>query len=158
MGTWGQASVVSDGEPRVSPVELYSGADTIALAALLRDSQNLKPETVYYPCSGADITPVLVFPDSRVVFADQNSDVVQLLQASGYEARLGKVGGILMESVDLLFLLNPQVSAIHLLSTVKTGGFILCNNYHRTADELKKSSLCQFIQEMGELSLFRKTV
>jgi hypothetical protein len=72
---------------------------------------------------------------------DGNSGCVQALIDAGYHAIKGDVRDYVpQEEHDLLILQNPAVPARWSTPHLKRGGYIICNNYHGTGQELAQTS------------------
>lgn len=53
------------------------------------------------------------------------------------------------ELADLIILFNPHVKDLDVLAKpLKVGGYIICNNYHETADDLRRNPNFQFIESL----------
>lgn len=120
---------------------------------LLAAQMEEQPKEILYPCCETDVTPSAVFPQARVQYVDMNRQAMEALIARGFDAHYGRVltgreeGQSSSDSseaplfepkkqVDLLILLNPQISPFAIVQYVRQRGYVLCNNYHRTADEM----------------------
>jgi hypothetical protein len=111
------------------------------------------PQTILYPCSRLDVTPSTAFPEAAVTYIDAERDVVKKLLHEGYDAHCAWVPagrpdeeGLFQEGnlpafsprgeTDLLILLNPQIAPFEVVRWVRRNGYVICNNYHSTADEM----------------------
>ena len=107
------------------------------------------PNFVYYPCSSVDTNPSLLFPN--VVYADQDVWAMKLLEEKWYNTLLWNVWTLDPQiSFDLIYLLNSQLSldAInHVLWYLAPWGYVICNNYHETAEDLAGNDWFTFIIE-----------
>ncbi|MFH1670032.1 MAG: hypothetical protein ABIA92_00405 [Patescibacteria group bacterium] len=114
-----------------------------------------KPGRIFYPCCEGDVTPSKAFPDSMVTYVDMTREIIEKLIAKNYDAHWGKVPSgreeiqsesdssdapnfIPDEEYDLLILLNPQIGVSGVVEWVRNGGYVLCNNYHNTAEEMNE--------------------
>lgn len=93
---------------------------------------------VYHPCGAYDCSPSVVFPNSRVVYAELNEQAVKALQIEGFEAHHVSALEYDPSAVDVLIMLNPQISPAIPASYVIEGGHVVSNDYHGTASELIK--------------------
>ncbi len=109
-----------------------------------------QPELVYYPCSWLHITPSFTF--KNVVYADIDQESMLLLMREGYEAiktDVTELESIWGEQADLIILFNPQVHDLDALTKpLKVGGYVICNNYHETADDLRRNPNFLFIESL----------
>lgn len=101
-------------------------------------------ETVYYPCSAKDVSPSRSFSSSKVLYIDLDQKAVETLKKEGFEAyyedaveHCNKEEN--KESADVIIIMNPRISGLDLINCLKKGGYVLCNDYHRTATEFKES-------------------
>lgn len=124
---------------------------------LLTTQMEEQPKKILYPCCESDVTPSAAFPNTEVQYVDMNQQAMEALMARGFDAHYGHVPAgrqegksssdfseaplfILKGQVDLLILLNPQISPFAIVQYVRERGYVLCNNYHRTADEMHTCS------------------
>ncbi len=108
---------------------------------------------ILHPCCQSDVTPSIAFPNSSVTYVDMTKEWMDALREDGYDARWGKVplgrdDGVSESDLseapefepdkdyDLLILLNPQIGVDGVVEWVRNKGYVLCNNYHSTADEM----------------------
>ncbi|HEY4512298.1 MAG TPA: hypothetical protein VJH63_01405 [Candidatus Paceibacterota bacterium] len=112
---------------------------------------------IYYPCCGTDVSVSQAFPESRIIYVDQNEEVVTSLKEAGFEAydtdvREFKIG----EQADMVLIMNPQVPAGELLLQLKEKGYVICNNYHHSAKELmsnKELELLGVVDSNGNVDM-----
>ncbi len=75
-----------------------------------------------------------------------------LLMREGYEAiktDVTELESIWGEQADLIILFNPQVHDLDALTKpLKVGGYVICNNYHETADDLRRNPNFLFIESL----------
>ena len=90
---------------------------------------------VIYPCCGYDYQPSEVFKD--IVFIDKDRKAVENLRKRGLKCINEDVKNVKMDC-DLLILISPSLFSKDLLNSF-TCKFILSNNLHGTADELRAS-------------------
>lgn len=112
----------------------------IAQYSAFREKFHPKDDVVYYPCMANDTTPSLAFPDSRVIYVDLDKDYVEGLKKAGFEAHTASALEFDPGQVDILIMLNPQISPDIPASHVVENGFVLCNNWHNTAFKLHKNT------------------
>ncbi|MFZ2664427.1 MAG: hypothetical protein WAX66_03625 [Patescibacteria group bacterium] len=119
-----------DGNPEIS--ELSKSQFSVFLKEFPSDIRR-----VYYPCCALDVTPSEVFNNGsmNVLYLDTNPAVVKTLNKFGYNAKEASALEYNPGEMDLVIMLNPQISAKVPANFVKEGGYFLCNNYHGTADE-----------------------
>lgn len=96
--------------------------------------------TIYHPCCAYDSSPSKAFgDDNRVVYVDQSEPDIAALRAAGQGAHVADAKTFNPGPVDVLIMLNPAIEASGPTSHVKPGGFVLANNYHGTASELRET-------------------
>lgn len=118
----------------------------IAIYKLFQETFDPQTGIVYYPCSGSDFSPSEAFKQSRVIYVDQEDGAMDALRKDGYEAYTDSVLDFKPENyVDVLILSNPQIPPDAPAKTVKIGGYVVCNNYHSTAYDLKKNDNFQAV-------------
>ncbi len=116
-------------EPREDLVKKYS---------LFKERENPICQKIYHPCGENDISPSLAFPESEVIYVEMNEAAVEALKERECEAHLASALEFNPGEVDILIMLNPTISPEIPSSFVRKEGFVLCNDYHRTASALKK--------------------
>ncbi len=101
----------------------------------------LKPkmDVVYYPCSNNDITPSTSFPNNHIIYVDIDKNVVDSLKSSGYDAIQASATEYNPGPVDILIMLNPVISPQVPISHIAENGYVICNDYHHTATELREN-------------------
>lgn len=98
------------------------------------------PKVVYYPCCGNDASPIKGFPNCHIIFVDKDEASISALKKEGYDARnIDVLEFIPEDNVDIVILLNPQLGGqIDVpLQQVREGGYVICNNYHHTAFQMR---------------------
>lgn len=108
--------------------------------SVFRDTFHPKADVIYYPACATDSSVSKAFPQSRVIYVDIDKDAVAALQKAGFEAY--NVSALTFKPdapADVLLLLNPSIRAEKPLETVQDG-YVLCNDYHGTATEVKAHS------------------
>lgn len=88
----------------------------------------------FYPSCGFDYSPSEIFSD--VLFLDKDEKAISELKNRGLNAVVGDALNF-DYSCDLLILINPSIDAGKLIPRFKPR-FVICNNFHGTADELSK--------------------
>jgi len=116
-----------------------SHKDLVEKYRLFGESVGFKTGVIYYPCGANDISPSEAFPGSKVIYVDVDDRAMQVLRDGGHAAQTADALTFNPGSVDVLILLNPQISADVPVSFVREGGFVLCNDYHGTATQLHES-------------------
>ncbi|MFH1088939.1 MAG: hypothetical protein V1716_00745 [Candidatus Uhrbacteria bacterium] len=124
-------------EQKPESVEAKPRPDLVAKYSLFKEKLQPKADIVYHPCGSNDISPSVVFPDSRVIYVDIDENAVEALKKSGVEAHVASALDFNPGNVDVLILLNPTISPDAPASHVVQGGFILGNDYHNTATNLR---------------------
>ncbi len=119
-------------------LEARSYPELVAKYQLFKNSAGFESGTVYHPCGATDVSPSEAFPGSRIIYADIDDKAMEALRSSGYDAHTIDVQQFNPGVVDVLVLLNPQIRPDIPASFVKEGGYVVSNNYHATADRLKK--------------------
>ena len=130
------------GEARVFEAEPYP--DLVAKYSLFGEKLSPKADVVYHPCGANDVSPSAAFPHSRVIYVEISKKSVEALKRGGFEAH--EVSALEFDpgAVDILVLLNPQISPKTPSSHVVRGGYVLCNDYHGTATELNRGGEFEF--------------
>ncbi len=120
-----------------------------------------KSDVVYYPSCGIDVSIAHAFPESKIIFVDTDDDVIRSLKKAGYEARQVSSQEFIPETpVDILLLLNPATSPNKPIEVVIENGYVLCNDYHATASELRSHEelkLVAMVRKNDEGKLFIDT-
>ena len=117
--------------------QIYFAGDLISIYSAFRN-QIYNPSSVLYPSCGFDASPARVF--SNVTFVDKeegNERCVSKLQEAGLNALKQDIRKYHPKNVhDLLILLNPSIPTEWASKHLKSGGYILANNYHGNATEM----------------------
>ncbi|MEK7680697.1 MAG: hypothetical protein AAB348_01450 [Patescibacteria group bacterium] len=119
------------------PAKAESHPDLVARYSLFKEKLEPKNETVYHPCGAYDVSPSIAFPKSRVIYVDLDKKSIEALKKAGYEAYAKSALKFNPGNIDILILLNPQIPPDIPASHVTPGGYVLSNDYHRTASTLK---------------------
>lgn len=112
--------------------------DLVAKYRLFQQATGAKVDIVYHPCSAIDNSPSVAFPNSRVIYVELDNDSVEALKKAGLEAYNASALEYDPGDVDVLILLNPAISPDVPSQYVVPGGFIIGNDYHKTASKLRK--------------------
>jgi len=120
-------------------VEAKPRLDLVAKYSLFKEKLQPKADVVYHPCGANDISPSEVFPDSRVIYVDIDEKAIEALKESGVEAHVASALNFDPGNVDVLILLNPNISPDIPASHVIQGGFILSNDHQNTASHLYRN-------------------
>lgn len=101
--------------------------------------REVKPikRVVYHPCGATDVSPSVAFPGSRVIYVELNEHSVDALKRDGYEAYHASATEYDPGDIDILIMINPDISSFVPSSHVIENGHVLCNNYHGTASQLR---------------------
>ena len=118
--------------------------------SLFKDAFNPKADVIYYPCSEFDLSVNEVFPDSRVIYADINYEVFEALKNKGLDVHHVSALQFNPGSVDILFLFNPQIDPYIPASFVKSGGYVICNDYHATAQKMATDKKFEIVGVIGD--------
>ena len=141
--------------PTMQKIEAEPRHDLVAKYSLFREKVMLKAGTVYHPCGSNDVSPSFAFPESHVIYVDLDEKSMEALKKAGYDAHATSVLEYNPGNVDLLIMINPEISPKIPSTFVVPGGFVLSNDYHRTATELKKNDqfelLAMIREEKGKL-------
>lgn len=122
-----------------APKELVAepSSDLVAKYKLFQQATGAKTDVVYYPCSAADSSPSVAFPNSRVIYVELDSGSVEALKKTGFEVYNASALEYDPGNVDVLILLNPTIKPDIPSKHVVPGGFTICNDYHGTASRLR---------------------
>jgi hypothetical protein len=119
--------------------KLYFADDLRAVYTAFRD-QVYNPRSVLYPSCGFDASPARVFDNVTFVdLEDGNEGCVGKLQEAGFNALSQDIRTYTPKDLhDLLILLNPSIPTEWASRHLKSGGYVLANNYHGNASEMYK--------------------
>jgi hypothetical protein len=132
-------SLISGRNAERQPIEAGPRAGLVAKYSLFKEKVHPKTDVVYHPSSANDISPSVAFPDSRVVYVDIDDESMEAARKKGLEAHTASALEFNPGAVDVLIMLNPAISPDIPSSHVVQGGYILCNDYHGTASDLRKN-------------------
>lgn len=127
------------GEHQPNRVEAESSPDLVESYKVFKDHIQPKADVIYHPCGANDVSPSEAFPDSHVIYVDLDKNAMDALTRTGYDAHVADMREFDPGEVDVLFLLNPAVSPEVPSSHVVEGGFVVCNDYHGTAEWMHSS-------------------
>lgn len=113
--------------------------------ALIKEKLNINPKVIYHPCGADDVTPSRAFPNARVIYADRDSNEMHKLKHAGYEAYVADANTFDPVAVDLVIVLNPSIEPDGPVSHLKTGGYVIANDYHQTARALKQNPAFELV-------------
>jgi hypothetical protein len=133
------------GNKEILPVE---SKDEMADLNAFQNEFKPKSDLVYYPCCGSDVSPAKVF-DGRVIFLDNDQKNIDALNKAGYEAVCADANNYEPGNVDILVVYNPQMRPEPFLKYVSENGYMVCNNWHGTADFMSRRDEFEF---MGAVS------
>jgi len=93
------------------PIEPESQPDLVAKYLLFKEKFNPKANVVYYPsCGGNNISPSVAFLNSRIIYVDIDEKSVEVLKKGGFEAYAASALEFNPGDVDILIMLNHQIS------------------------------------------------
>ncbi len=116
----------------------------VAQYQLFQAATNAKTDIVYHPCSGADMSPSIAFPKSRIVYVELDPLCVAALKKKGCTAIEASALTYNPGPIDVLILVNPYVKPDFPSQWVIPGGYVLCNDHHQTATLLHTDTDFQF--------------
>ena len=139
-GSWREMPETELVSRPTGPVEqprVYFADDLIAIYTAFRD-QVYTPQSVLYPGCGFDGSPAKVFENVTFVDAEKgNEGCVLKLQEAGLHALKQDIRYYSpAEQHDLLILLNPAIPIELTTQHLRSGGYVLANNYHLDASWL----------------------
>ena len=109
-----------------------------------------QPTLVYYPCSALHISPSFTF--ENVIYTDLDAGSMEFLRKHWYNALttdVTKLESIEGKQPDLMIIYNPQINDLEALTRpLKKWWYIICNNYHCTADNLWRNPHFTFIESL----------
>lgn len=120
--------------------KIYFADDLIAIYNEFKENV-YNPQSVLYPSCGFDASPAKVFDD--VTFVDLeygNKGCVRKLQQAGLHALNKDIREYKpAKEHDLLILLNPAIPSEWASRHLKSGGYILANDYHQNSSEIYRN-------------------
>lgn len=132
--------LIGDEEIKNVELKLESTENLIRSFDLFKNNFHPKADLIYYPCSGPDISITKSFPESKIVFLDQQEETINTLQEAGFEAVKESAQNFKLKvKADIMLLYNPQISpAGTMFENLNQKGYLICNDYHHTASLVKK--------------------
>jgi len=122
--------------------------------SLFREKAQPKTDVVYYPNGSDDISPKVAFPDSRIIFVEDDPDYIDTLVLSGVELHEESPESYIPDTrVDILVMNNTTLDPDKFTDYLHDTGYIVCNNYFDTADALKNNpsfELQAVVRTVGE--------
>lgn len=144
-GSWG-GSDDPQPKPDIEAPKPTSSEDLVARYNLFQQEFPGDYRIVYSPCCAYDVSPSTSFPNSRVVYVDLDEKAMETLSTAGYEAHCEDATTFIQdEPIDVAILLNPSVRGGDLVSHLKPGGYVLCNDYHGTATAFRDNTEFEFV-------------
>jgi len=102
------------------------------------------PKNVLYTSCELDGSPLRAFPNAKVTFIDKNKKAIDAMKGNEefQDPRVTLIEGDVKQYQgkrlhDLVILLNPQIKSKVILPYLSDGGYILANDYHYNARQLK---------------------
>lgn len=132
--------------------EAQPNPELVVQLSLFKEKLNPKAEIIYYPCCASDISPSKAFPESKVIYADIDDKSIEALRKKGCEANNASALEFDPGEVDILIIMNPVISPEVPASYVKEGGFVLSNDYHRSASYLNQQEEYELKARIGKKS------
>jgi hypothetical protein len=101
-------------------------------------------ENIYYPSSGSDYSPSIVFHWNKIIYADGSVFSMRALwemwcTTYNEDVTIFDTKALISE-IHLLLLFNPNIRYSEIEKNLNLKGYILCNNRHGNATELKQRS------------------
>ncbi len=125
---------------------------------LFVETLNIEPKIIYYPSCDVDASPTEGFPNSQVFFVDKNPEAIAVLKKGGLQAECADVNNfVLPESADVVILLNPAVRPDGPIKNLKVGGHVLCNDWHKTATQMREYKNFKLVGIINTLNDVKKT-
>lgn len=124
----------SPGEPTVDTSQIFENrVDSYCAGA---EAFGIKPEIVYEPANGSDVSTATAFPEAEVLFAEVNSAAVEQLSSEGYNIRDADAEALeIDENVDLAVFRNAAINAQKVLN-LNPADYVFANDYLNNASEV----------------------
>ena len=107
---------------------------------------------MFYPCCGADASPIRGFPNSEVVLMDEDNDAAEIMRQNNTSNFIP--GDVLKHKpqvpYDLIILLNPTLPSKDLTRHLVLGGYVLANNYTKNVAQLLRDKRFEGIGTLKE--------
>jgi hypothetical protein len=116
-------------------VDLQITLKEVAVYKALRDNV-IDAKAPIYPGCGPDVSPSEIFDD--VTYVDPDEESIDALLESDHNAFPTGIEDYVRKDHDLLIIRSPNCSALDMLKTLKSGGYIISNNWLGHAGELNK--------------------
>ena len=87
---------------------------------------------IYYPGCGDHTGPACIFSENRVIHVDTNGTEVNKLLAKGFEAHQASVDTFIPDA-PVTVMIQFNVLFPNAFELLHPNGYIICNNYHKTA-------------------------
>lgn len=140
-GEWREVSGKQEEKQEKRELSLEISGELVQQLNVFKESLHPKADLIYYPCCGTDASLTKVFPGSRIVFVDMDHDTVETLKKAGLEVYEESAAEFKLDMAsDIVCIQNPQIPADQLVKNLKQKGYVVCNNYHGTATELRQQS------------------
>lgn len=99
------------------------------------------PKSIIYPCCYVDTSPTIAFPNSRIVYVDNNPKLVEPFKRKCLDFVCADAREYHPRSKhDLLLILNPTLRTEGLTHLVVNNGLIIANNYHHNVTQMFEQS------------------
>ena len=110
-----------------------------------------RAELIYYPGCELDTSPSEAFSESHVIYADISLEATISLREHGFTAWSFDANTFVpVEQTDIVIILNSGVKPEFATTNLRTGGYLLCNNYSGTTKEAIRST---HLTHVGSLEL-----
>lgn len=119
-------------------LEARANEGLVARYKLFQEKIIPKNDIVYHPCGSTDISPSVAFPGSRVINVDVNEQAMKAVKNAGFEAHTADAETFDPGPVNVLIMINPDISLDVPTSHIVDDGYALVNDYHGTATALHK--------------------
>ena len=127
--------------PAILPDDLPKFTQSVEEAFLKMSARLASVKTVYYPCCFKDRQFEKLFKDANITYLDQNPDSFTQPIDPKNKTVIGDAHTYICEPpVDLVILLNPEIIPNTLSDCVGMFGYVLTNDYHKTARTLLQNS------------------
>lgn len=99
------------------------------------------PSTIYYPGSYYDLSFTKLYPEARVIHVDIESEPVEAMRRSGYEAyKADRDEFVPDDPADIVVIFNAGYAAEeHLKKVTKPGSLVIVNDWHHAATFMNES-------------------
>jgi len=106
------------------------------------------PQNAYYPCCGQDASMLDIYPELTLIdsFPWRKQKYEDTWFTNFYEQDVNTFSP--PEPFDFVCILNPQVDYKILTKDLQTNWYVVANNYHDTADHLRRDKKFIFIENL----------